>query len=525
MTWTGSDAAIRYLDELDDLLGDFGIDSGEVVVVGSAVLAHRGVRPNGDLDIVLSERAYSDLLDRHGERLTINRHGSVWFNDRCQAVRDRYADIGLSDGDLFSERHVEEVGGRRMLRAEVEFVHKVRRNRKKDVDDLPTFERSALDDETWDWGLVHELLVHPPQQPRVPVPANHWRRRIRRVPRGLLTRPTAHARTVVGLARRAVSRVQRKVTGNAPTPALRLQLVTSMSVGALLDLQRSGDSFLRYDILLRSMAARVLMDGQQEGSPVLDAYTRMQVLRGNRPSVLRLRNLVDSVVDRGLDQRHPIPLSREGRVIDGAHRLGVALAIDADEIRVDIHPSRQRVDFGRRWFEDRGFSAELLAEMDSVKRASFVRHGVYTTLILWPPAGRSGDEIVASLASRFAVVADREAELGEQFDDTVRSIYEIDDIDSWKVEVKLAAMRPYGTTIRLVLLDIDEHRFRRKARTGSYLSAVGAELKAEIRRSYRAQVKGYVHDIICHTGDNHEHNRRAIQILEPHLGGQRWFEA
>ena len=132
---------------------------------------------------------------------------------------------------------------------------------------------------------------------------------------------------------------------------------------------------------------------------------------------------------------------------------------------------------------------------------------------MWPPVLEWFDEISEKISEKFNVKWKKRIFLGNDFNNFARRIYSIDDIERWKVERKLYAMREYRPEIQVLALEISNPEFRVKKRTNGYLSDVGAALKKRIRSEYRDRVPDYIYDIVCHTGDNQEHNKESFKII------------
>ena len=66
----------------------------------------------------------------------------------------------------------------------------------------------------------------------------------------------------------------------------------------------------------------------------------------------------------GFSDDYPIGISPRGSLLDGAHRMGIALADNVEQVFVDIRMGKRLRSFERRWFVDHGFDQEALERMD-----------------------------------------------------------------------------------------------------------------------------------------------------------------
>jgi len=102
----------------------------------------------------------------------------------------------------------------------------------------------------------------------------------------------------------------------------------------------------------------------------------------------------------------------------------------------------------------------------------------------------------------------------QEFEQKVRAVYEIDDIAEWKVDKKLAHMASYGKSVRVIWVELPDPEYRKKGLNNAYISSVGEQLKSLLRGRYKGEVANYIYDIVCHTGDNWQHNREIMEVFE-----------
>jgi hypothetical protein len=139
---------------------------------------------------------------------------------------------------------------------------------------------------------------------------------------------------------------------------------TFLRLADLLAGQFDGQRFRRYDLLFRARLALSWGEGSPDVDQAQDDYELMQRLRGGHDTLNAFRSLADSVAKRGLDPDYPVGVSRSGSLLDGAHRVALALVLNDERIAVDVRDSRIPPDFGRDWFVERGFPSESLRHAD-----------------------------------------------------------------------------------------------------------------------------------------------------------------
>ena len=206
-----------------------------------------------------------------------------------------------------------------------------------------------------------------------------------------------------------MSRFARSARPSAPLEALLRQ---RLPLPALLHLQWEARRFTRYDLLVRTFAAQSLLR-QREDEP-LEWYLQMQQRRAGRDTLEDFRRLVASVTARGLDPDYPVGVSRRGELLDGAHRVAVALAIEAVDIAVDPRGSKRPRPYGREWFSANGFSAETLRKLDCELDRLMVTTGAEAFLITQADPEQAKHWLAPHLPSDTELVSHAVVSLDEQ---------------------------------------------------------------------------------------------------------------
>lgn len=523
----------EFREELENVLARYGIPKEEVCLVGGVVLSLAGIRAHRDVDIVVSQDARS--------RITSDEK-AVQISSHVEVCGKQWAgSVGLTDDDLIRDtRYHKLMGGFKTVRLEILFSVELRRRREKGINDIRLIEEYIINGGDWDWSLVRVDIksdVQTPEEPIRPPSMVGPATRLLSLGKRALANPRAAIRFVLlrimqlvqSLGKRAVTypraairsallrivQLVQRDTGRTesetgPTPHVKSQLVTKMPTAALLGNQFIDGEFSRYDVIMRYLAVQSIMGGSEEFKR---HYILMQDERVGYETYESLCELVRSIQQKGFLSRYSIPITEEGLILDGAHRLACALYFGIDKVPVTIQPSRQRIYYGRKWFAEHGFDDELLTLLDTTKDMLFQKHGVWFPLILWPPVEPWFDEITKEVGEQFLIKWEETFDLANRFSDFARQIYAIDDIERWKVELKIYTIQKYKPLVRVLALEIPDPNFRPKQKTQSYLSCVGEDIKKWIRDSYKCKVPGYIYDIICHTGDNQEHNRRILEIV------------
>lgn len=116
---------------------------------------------------------------------------------------------------------------------------------------------------------------------------------------------------------------------------LRLNQCCTIRTRDLLEKHTVNGSFQRMDVVLRVMAAEGILKGDATAE---HWYTRHVAHRTKQDGPTRLalfKELLSDVSANGLKlNQHPIPVSLSGRLIEGSHRLALALLLQLGEITV-----------------------------------------------------------------------------------------------------------------------------------------------------------------------------------------------
>ncbi len=112
--------------------------------------------------------------------------------------------------------------------------------------------------------------------------------------------------------------------------------------------------------------------------------------------------LIESIRAEGFHDASAIPIDEEGRILNGAHRLAVAIALELDTVPVIRIPKPWRgTEWGCRWFLQHGFNPP---EINRLLRAWVQAHRDSACLLL--VQYRDGvDDLMAALVRKFKLLA------------------------------------------------------------------------------------------------------------------------
>lgn len=273
--------------------------------------------------------------------------------------------------------------------------------------------------------------------------------------------------------------------------------------------------FDRMDLIVRYMAAEDYFNQNDSGFLL---YNKMQYNRINSTnSENQYRRLIESVATNGFDIDSKVEIDPLGNIIDGAHRVSLALYFKEKEISVHFSHVSNEGNYSIKWFEEHDFEPDQILLIKGKFAEIFQTWGMFFYIIIWPPVQDYFNAIEKDLAKSFKIISSKTYQMTDCFDDFVREVYAIDDIEKWKIERKIYAMQPYPKVVRIITLEIPDPKYRKKALNNHDLSMVCEDLKRKYREIYSPEVPNYIYDIVIHTGDNYEHNRKITAIIEKYL--------
>ena len=291
--------------------------------------------------------------------------------------------------------------------------------------------------------------------------------------------------------------------------AVGIPQVATVGIRELLAQQfRDDGEFNRLDVIVRVLAVESFYGRNDSGMAL---YAKMQTLRNPDANggsygdlaVPRFENLIRSIAERGYDPSSEIIVDRRLRLVDGAHRLSLAIYNDVKLVRMRmLDEERPEITYGREWFAPR-FTKNELTAVENKFRALSEAWSVPIAGIIWPPAMPFADEIIKRIREKYTVADVRTHRLPDEvFKQFVRGVYHIDSIADWKVDYKIKEFAPYADKT-FATLDIHMPRpdFRIKE-AGTPVSRAGEALKKEIRDGFKGRIKDYHPDVIFHTGDD-----------------------
>jgi len=462
----------QQLQQLEKQLTHLQLDKTNVCVVGSYVLALKNIRQNRDLDIIILPKL-KKKISKKKKAFHITNH--------IEVVGDNWAStIKINDESMINDsRFYNLIYGFKVVKPEILFLVMLFRGKEKNIKDLELLEKYALSNKSWDWDLIKNVI---------PKSKTHDFK-IKKTRKNQI-------HSIIQLP-------------EAINSSLRNQLILKLPISVLLNAQLKNGIFYHYDLLLYYIAIQSIIT--RTTKKYSNVHKILQTLDPNFFS--DLLNLVTSFKTNGFFARYPIVITPNGLILDGIKRIACALYFDIQEIPVLIQRNKKLVSYDDKWIKQK-LDKKLLLKIDITKDNLFRKYGIWTWIMLWSPSKPWFNEISNEL-SRFGKKKwEKSVYLGKSLPDFVRKTYSVDDIQKWKIELKISAMKNYEPIIHIIALEFPSDTYRIKNDIYAYQSKTTVRLKKLIRRKYGQKIPDYFYDIIIHIGDNHEHNSKIYEFLE-----------
>lgn len=281
--------------------------------------------------------------------------------------------------------------------------------------------------------------------------------------------------------------------------------------------QNKASGFNRYDMIVRLLAVEDYFGKNNYGFRL---YKKMQAARISpewvEPSVERFKALIESYEKNGYDEQSEIIIDQNLNLLDGSHRMALAMYYKHYEISCKVRPWVENISYGVESFIEYDFSDNEIKLIQNRCELLKKEISVPFACTLWAPVREYYDEITSKLGMVGSVLDYKDFSFSDfNYAMMARKIYAVDDIEKWKIEMKIDKMKPFAEkTMRLVLLQIDEPNFRYKKTNKNTLSVKCEQIKKMIRNNYKKKVPGYFHDIVMHIGDNFYQNAFIKKLFD-----------
>ena len=255
-----------------------------------------------------------------------------------------------------------------------------------------------------------------------------------------------------------------------------------IDLNELMIMQFDGDKFCAYDILLSRMQVNVEAEKKEFESSNIVVDRRMQIVNGRKSIADALcANKKHLLVKQTFEEAAPI---FDHDWLESFNISDVAKA--ADDYLVACKKEWIKPLIGIIWPDAYNFAENILKDIESFAHAYI---------------GETRDIL-------FNV---------KDFESFVRRLYDTDDMDKWKIDMKLERMLQ-ASVLKVKIFDLYLERtcFRIK-RFGHTISSTGMSIKDEVRRHYKVFISNYIEDVVMHTTDNYHQSYEAQKLIKEYM--------
>lgn len=128
--------------------------------------------------------------------------------------------------------------------------------------------------------------------------------------------------------------------------------------------QNSNKGYNRLDIIVRYLAIENYFDQNDFG---FELYNKMQEKRMGKDHAQTsgdvFKRLIKSWLENGYDPAYEIECDNNLSLLDGSHRLALALYMRVETVSCKVYGYNEKVAYGKEWFLGNGFTVQ---EIDNI---------------------------------------------------------------------------------------------------------------------------------------------------------------
>ena len=294
--------------------------------------------------------------------------------------------------------------------------------------------------------------------------------------------------------------------------------VVSLEVSELFFQHNGGLDFNRYDMIVRLLAVECYFGKNDYG---FDFYRRMQAARINKewvePAVERFKSLIQSYDKNGYDEKSRILLDKNLHLVDGSHRMAMAMYYNIPRINASVYPKAFDIFYGIEWFKVNGFTKEECDILHNKYEKLKEQYSTPFICSIFSPVFNYYDEITGKLKLFGEVKEIRDYDFNAwDYKFYTRGIFHFNDKENWEIEKEIDYMMkssPCSHKIRMVSLLLNQPNFKLKDKSVTTHSHHSELIKKLIRDAYKDKVSYFFCDSILNIGDNFTQNRNIYRLL------------
>ena len=274
-----------------------------------------------------------------------------------------------------------------------------------------------------------------------------------------------------------------------------------------------------YDIAVRLLAIDQYYGKNKVG---YDLYRRMQYVSGF-DWIPRFQRLIQSYEQNGFQDDKPIEVDDKLILMDGAHRLTLALYHNIEILPAVIYQTTRERSWNYNWFWEMNYSREEIRMIHQRAIEMFNQCKYNYVGVIWPPAFHLRDEIINEINTylqigKYPPLQNTDCQVIRwvdmdlkklDFAGFLRAMYYTDVMNEEGIKWKLQSMAnslPEGCedyNVRVFYLDVSNPDISRNIKNNTAQSRQIARIKKAIRSRFKNRVNNYEYDNLLHISDNY----------------------
>lgn len=262
-----------------------------------------------------------------------------------------------------------------------------------------------------------------------------------------------------------------------------------------------------FDIIIKYMYIDAYVQNK-DYDRICKIYNEMQEKRIGKSDSKCFNTLIDSFRQYGYLKQFPIPVNENLKILNGSHRLACCFYFNIDPY-IEIVDAKEHT-YAIDWFLNNGFSMENINEavLVSKKIINKLYDNKETAIngIIWNAAIDFESEIFEFISFYCEVLEKKKYELGDNYENFVKYVYENDGIPSWKINKKISHMNTFDNkSVILFKLHVKED-YQYDNNMKIIVNRNISEMKKYIREKISPRINNYYYDVIIHLPYNYEEN-------------------
>lgn len=256
-----------------------------------------------------------------------------------------------------------------------------------------------------------------------------------------------------------------------------------------------------YHVYVKYGYAKAFLNNSPNLDKWQDIYETMQRDKRRIPNIQGFNELIDSIKNKGFILEHAIPIDENYDILDGSHRLAIALALD-----IPIY-ARMFSKASKNYEKNRLISCKeedfSLIEQERKHLLNMKNKSSNCSLMtIWGASLHIWNELVSQLEYQHIKRSFLKNFTQEEYLAYIATVYAGDGISNSSLTRKSWSLEKFDHQAGVLLLDYTPEELQK--------------LKIKIRETFINKIPQYHFDSIVHTIDNTEVTPEILSIIEPY---------